>query len=329
MFLLLVANFFALVCAQNNDYAARHFISRYVEDTDNWTLSVTTNNSLSSMVSTGLIDIFEWGYLDNVLVEVQSSMRNRWNNTKKDLMSQHNYLSGTTYWINEFMTVGHALMDIELIQVLDLIKVDRIIIQRCRICTPGLSDGIGTWESFFKAYFAAAIEAFQPNIPIYIRNKTPLRAHFLSINSQGVIQETISQQNTISLNEDDRIFMERLIRSTRDNTPDWNVHLQCCSPSAVAKFKSSAYKLISDSNTPNNNSYFIDSIPVGYPINVTYAFRDITFGRHAKNTNHVCSALSNLLKYPKFNFECIPTFNKSMNHIPQIRLMSKIHILIT
>ena len=322
-------NFFTVICAQDDGYAASHFISKYVDDTSNWSLSENSNNSLSSMAANGLIDVFEWGYLDNVLVQVQCPRRNEWTNIEKDLRSKHNFLSGTTFWINEFMTVGHALMDIELIQVLDSIKIDRIIIQRCRICTPGLSEGIGTWESFFKAYFAAAINAFQPRIPIYIRNKSPLRAHFLSIDKQGIIHEEISHDDIISLNEDDRIYMERLIRSARDKTPKWNIHMQCCSPNTVAKFKSSAYKLISDTNTPSKNSSFIDRIPAGYPINVTYAFRDVTFGRHANNTNHVCSVLSNLLKYPKFNFECIPTFNKSINYIPQIHLMSRIHVLIT
>ena len=86
-----------------------------------------------------------------------------------ELQSQSNYLFGTTYWINDYLHVGHVIYDIALMQVLQLVKVDRIVMQRA-VCHGSLCNGVGTWDSFYKGYYAAMMEAAgQPDIPVFLR----------------------------------------------------------------------------------------------------------------------------------------------------------------
>jgi hypothetical protein len=60
------------------------------------------------------------------------------------------------------------MLDMVLIQVLQSVRLDRIILQR----TPLPDQDVYTyWNTFFKAYYAAMIDAFQPGIPIYIRRE--------------------------------------------------------------------------------------------------------------------------------------------------------------
>ena len=81
-----------------------------------------------------------------------------------ELRSQSNFLFGTTYWLNDFLHVGHVHYDMVLIQVLQSIKVDRIVIQR-PICHGSLCSGIGVMDSFYKGYFAALLKAGgQPHV---------------------------------------------------------------------------------------------------------------------------------------------------------------------
>ena len=68
-------------------------------------------------------------------------------------------LQGTTYWVNDFMAVGHMMYDVHLLQLLNSTRIDRIILQRAPCATSDLCQGRGTFTTFFKGFYSAMIEA--------------------------------------------------------------------------------------------------------------------------------------------------------------------------
>ena len=60
------------------------------------------------------------------------------------------YLAGSTYWINEFLAVGHVMYEIQLLQVLHKVHVDRIVLQRAPCATHDLCRGPSTYRSWYK-----------------------------------------------------------------------------------------------------------------------------------------------------------------------------------
>jgi hypothetical protein len=86
-----------------------------------------------------------------------------------ELHADPNFLWGTTYWVNDYLHVGHVHYDIVLIQLMQLTKIDRIVLQRT-VCHGSLCKGLGVMDSFYKAYYNAVMEAGgQPNVPVYLR----------------------------------------------------------------------------------------------------------------------------------------------------------------
>lgn len=51
-------------------------------------------------------------------------------------MTNMGVVKGTTMWVHEWMQIGHAQYDVEVIQVLATTPVDRIVLQRapCEAC---------------------------------------------------------------------------------------------------------------------------------------------------------------------------------------------------
>lgn len=80
-------------------------------------------------------------------------------------------LSGTTYWINEFMAVGHVSYDLALLQLLKSFRIDRIVLQRAPCATKDLCQGLGTWESFYKGLYTIMLAAAGKSgqVPVYVR----------------------------------------------------------------------------------------------------------------------------------------------------------------
>jgi len=58
-------------------------------------------------------------------------------------------LNGTTFWINEFMALGHVPYDLGLLEVLRLSPVDRIVLERAPCDHPTLCSIKNPWDSWF------------------------------------------------------------------------------------------------------------------------------------------------------------------------------------
>ena len=85
-------------------------------------------------------------------------------------MKDRCFVRGTTLWVNEHMVVGHAMYDIQAMQLLNLVdlKVDRIVLQRAPCINADLCAGVGTWDGWFKGFYMAMMDAFSPEKPIQI-----------------------------------------------------------------------------------------------------------------------------------------------------------------
>ncbi len=114
------------------------------------------------------------------------------------LRQDSSYLPDSTYWLNEYLHVGHMMYDLVLLQLLALQKIDRIIIQRAA-CYESLCHGIGSFESFFKGYFVIALEAFSPGVNT--------RQHEIPMSKRdGPTKEFKHSNNNTGLSSDQRII---------------------------------------------------------------------------------------------------------------------------
>ena len=166
-------------------------------------------------------------------------------------------LKGTTFWVNEWMQVGHSPFDSVLIQVLQSTTVDRIILQRAA-CQAHLCDGVGNFRSFYVAYYAAAIESgMNAGIPVYMRQNqrdTAVRAHYVSTHALGYTTNDPNHKkkgpDVISLDENS-CFDEVILRGPLHHGNFYGSK----SSHAVQTFKRTAYHAARYCNTPYYTSY--------------------------------------------------------------------------
>jgi hypothetical protein len=175
-------------------------------------------------------------------------------NDKYPARKGDNLLDGTTYWINEFQAVGHAMYDISLIQLLSNTNITRIILQRAPCATHDLCLGIGTWESFYKNFYTIALNSAGKGgqIPIYMRfykNATHWNPYFLGKSKN---METKSANRIQVLRN---LCFDRVIRRTASTAFHNSV-----SPDVARSFKKAAYELYNEYN--KNNKIKSSSQPI-------------------------------------------------------------------
>ena len=154
------------------------------------------------------------------------------------------WLNGTTYWLNEFMAVGHLYIDIGLFQLLSSTKIDRVVLQRAPCFEVGsdLCQGEGTYKSFFERFFITAIKAANSSATIYVRftgndtNWLPL-----IVSSTDVGNKVISTQETAPIPVTPITCFDRILRRTGDR----------CFPNTISAPLARAFKRIAyESNLP-------------------------------------------------------------------------------
>ena len=125
-------------------------------------LPLSDNATFDELQTNNLLLSFQLGCLSNT--DRPDHSTNRWLPWDKswEMTTEPNYMNGTTFWINEYMSVGHVMFDIVLLSALRTTKIDRIVLQRAPCIQSDLCLGLGTWASFYRAFYAAAIDAFQP-----------------------------------------------------------------------------------------------------------------------------------------------------------------------
>lgn len=280
------------------------------------------SESLESMVKRKAMESFEWVFLTKTHVSTNCG------NVVKD--AKYNFtatlldpglLNGTTYWVNDYLHVGHVHYDIGLIAVAQNTKLDRIIHQRSA-CHGTLCTGIGSVESFYKGYFAALLAAGnQIHVPVYIRfqnhkNVNPL--YFSTNASTDYYNETAmkSWRNPITLYQ--KTFFEKVIRRTNLRYGS----IGALSAESVQRFKAAAYALIDCS--PPLTTYF-DSGP---PYKILFAFRSGSASRKVENMDEVVQSLATEFPQPDYQLRLFNTSNPYLTFQEQLKAVAESHVVI-
>ena len=291
--------------------------------------SPSSNTTIKKLISSESVFHGSNGCLTNV--QKQAHSFNDWIHTGKNkLPSLYNYLSGSTFWINEWQTPGHAMLDMVVIQVLQSIKLDRIILQRTPLPD---QDVYAYWNTFFKAYYAAMIDAFQPGIPIYIRREQKtdiLKAYYLSLEPNStsplldgfVLRQTVMDDDTIVLNKDKQCFENVYTRGKLVSGGAKGLE-EAVSPSAAQQFKRSAHKLIMNIENPRDPTT---------TTNVILAYRANTIRRNIPNMNVLLETafskdIGSSSSSPILHFRSVPIPGHSFEQ--QMRLVYDADVLVT
>jgi hypothetical protein len=241
-----------------------------------------------------------------------------------------NFLSGTTYWWNEYMHVGHVTFDIVLMQLLRNVKIDRIIFQRAA-CNANLCAGLGTVRSFYSAYFGAIQDAFQPNVPLYLRYtwhekgvsptfvSTTYDAYELNVDKLG----TNEQKALKPIHLGHKMCFEKVIR--RGPAYHGNYY-GSVAPENVERFKAKAYSSRNLHVETALNTHFTQNTP--YVILFSYRGPPIT--RSFVNTAHVLTLLQSAFSdSSKYVVKGHNNANSSVTSEEQIALMASANVVVT
>jgi hypothetical protein len=313
--------------------------------------------SLELLAERRIIEVSDWGCLFST--DHAGASSNPWHgleNSHEDALKDPAFFKGTTVWINEWMSVGHMMYDIQLLQVLQSHKVDRIIIQRAA-CVANNCNGVGSFDGFYKGLYISMIDAFQSEIPIFIRwawnSKYMQPVYVGSANPSGYI--------TVPAERMERGFgmksgtcLQRVIRNP--------ARCQHCfhnsiSSSAVVKFKEVAYSMIvpadisrstkkwlpvnfhnetasiqstggGNGNPPKVVPKLPSFFPRGGPIVVTLAHRGVSASRHLDNIPLLVKVLQQHLTEPMFEFRVVDTTDSNRGFQEQIRFVAESQVII-
>jgi hypothetical protein len=239
-----------------------------------------------------------------------------------ELRSDPNFLWGTTYWLNEFLHVGHVMYDVALIQLLELVKIDRIVLQRA-VCHGMLCAGIGSMESFYKGYFAAMFSAFnQPMIPVYLRwsgRETAVTPMYFSAVTEDNYYNMTDPIRKVPIQLNSIMCFEKVFRRTDTNFGAKNV----LGPTAVEKFRESAYKLIT--KPPLLRTKFVRDAP----FRILLSYRGPQASRHIENIDILISLLHKNFPLPSYEVHTLNNSNPQLDYKTQLRAVAEAHVVIT
>jgi hypothetical protein len=282
---------------------------------------ISDNASLRELISKKVIGYHEYSCLTNTHVAADCHNRVFTNPNISETMEDPSFLPGTTYWFNEYLHVGHVNYDIVLIQVLQTMKVDRVVLQRA-VCHGTLCAGIGSIESYYKGYFAALFEAFgQPNIPVYIRWAWPqkeLKPLYFSAQSSDYFNNNLVQEKIKEIPVRKVTCFEKVIRRT---STDFGA-IPTVSASAIQQFKTSAYRLI---RTTQLTSYFPSFDP---PYRILFAFRGPHATRRIENMDFFISHLQTAFPSPTYYLHLLNTSDPKLDFQTQLTAVASAHIVV-
>lgn len=232
------------------------------------------------------------------------------------------FLWGKTYWIHDYLHVGHVHYDIVMMQLLEVEKIDRIVMQRA-VCHGILCAGIGTMESFYKGYFAALFEAFgQPNIPVYLRwtgRQQTLDPMYFSAHTPDNFYKPTDPAMLKPLEVRGSQCFEKVFRRVDTHFGEINV----LGPTAVQKFKAAAYALIKE--PPLLTTYF----DLDEPFRITFSYRGPQASRHIENLDEFIGQLKSTFPAPKYALRIFNNSDPHNDYKMQMRAVAEANVVIT
>lgn len=291
---------------------------------------VHENASVEHLVGLKKLEQLDWGCLFNT--DKPGHSKNKWHEidtNRSEALKNPDFLRGTTFWINEYMSVGHMMYDIALLQVLQTVPIDRIVLQRAVCISANQCAGIGMFDSFFKGMYTAMINTYHKEIPMFMRWSWQAREMKPLYLSDAVH----NNEFTVPLERRHHSFhlksvtcMERVVKNPMRCTSCFHNSI---SPTAAARFKQVAYKLV----TPQSISEapykpLVHHFVKGGPVVVTLAHRGITATRHVANIEHMSRLLGAHFTAPEYDFRVVDTTNITRGYAEQIRIVADSQVVI-
>ena len=195
------------------------------------------------------------------------------------------YIAGTTFWLNQWMYISHAMFDLHLIQVLRSTKLNRVIMQRT-LCNHAICFHFHTWNLWFRGFYTAAVlAAGYKYLPFYIReygNETHWKPHVVGYREKSL--ETRIPAKHILCFENFLYTIGHNFSSIGDITTK-----------AVLDFKNASYSMLKHS--PND---LLSTNITSIPIYITVFDRSEARQRAIVNPHHLISFLSSSFPAPNY-----------------------------
>ena len=241
-------------------------------------------------------------------------------------LTHPDYLLGTTFWIHEFMHVGHVFYDIALVEVLQITKIDRVVLQRAA-CHDKLCYGNGTFESFFKGYYGAALKAGgQLHVPVYMRydgNSNKVNPMYYSESSPSLLDEVKMKSPLYNkpIQLQNVMYFERLLRKTNI----YSGEVAPVSALAAEKFKDAAYSFMK--TQPPLTTYFQN----GSPYEILFSYRGSKGSTHRTIANYaeIAQKLKMTFPSPDYRVVILDNSNMEMSFDFQVRTVQQAHVVLT
>lgn len=233
------------------------------------------------------------------------------------------FLPGTTYWINDYLHVGHVHYDIGLIAAAQAMPLDRIVMQRSA-CHGTLCVGIGSLDSFYKGYFAALLSAAgNIDVPVYTRfegNNRRVAPLKFSVNPKEDYYNATAMNGvwgrTIELHK--KMYFERVIRRSDLNYGS----VGAVSAESIQKFKKAAYALIPCD--PPLTTYFLPDPPY----KVLLAYRGNKASRQIRNMDEFVTRLRTKFPAPDYELRLLNTSDPYLTFAVQLQAVAESHVVI-
>ena len=248
-------------------------------------------------------------------------------------------IKGTTYWINDYMAVGHAMYDTQLLSVLTMsdLHVDRIILQRAPCATFDLCNkngGTSVYDSFFKGYYGTLLgvadsisESGTSPVNIYIRFRReelywkamPIR--FAQARNSNT---TYAPDRVPPIRVQPVLCFEKVLHRTTNKGFFYSISMPM-----VRKFKQFASKLANDTLSGRTPCMRERS----RKLCVTVVGRGANHARHMSNEGELLGFLNYTL-YNKvgdmaLEVEYYDSGKASVNHFEQVMVSAESDIVIT
>ena len=235
------------------------------------------------------------------------------------------YLWNTTYWLNEYMHIGHVWYDIVLMQLLATTKIDRVIVQRI-VCHSNICAGLGSIDSFYKGYFAAIFAAFdQPNVPVYLRFAAQhgvVEPLYFSVHSPNYYNETAKEQlksiHAPQIQLKKLMCFQKVFR--RSGLRNYGA-TPTVSAWAVQRFKKTVYNML----RPPLLEHFTATREG--PFRILLGYRGPQATRSIANIDEFIGTLSAAFPPPMYSFSALNT-SRVLTFAEQARAVGEAHVVI-
>lgn len=212
------------------------------------------------------------------------------------------------------------------------------VIVQLDLCANGHCKNLGTMNSFYNAYFAAAFEAYgQPNVPVYVRydRNNVLHAEFYSISTKDFRNHDL-ETSLPSMPLRSSTCFEEVVKSKNGKL----CSVAKVSTATMDAFRVGAYKMANlhrndhhhpqqnDTDRPVLTSCFppVDSTSTKQPYRILFASRGNT--RSFSNTKEALEKLRSAFPYPEYIVRHLDTSDPTLDSLTQIQAAAEAHVVI-